>query len=364
MGATCRIEKGKKWALRAFEEPWFPERLLGLWRIAAASSAPGERKALTRAIEAAERLGLWFELKDVFEPRSKEEAERLMGELRAETRRLLFAEENEGGDLIKPASTLLWWLVDHKKLSQCSEEEIALRVESRMSFREKEDARLIRTEEAFVRMPCVSWTTRLGDAGLFEPGEASAMIDRALAAKELSGVLAQAIKEAEALGVEIPAWLRPSAELQKNISSLATAKAVGSDPERELESKACYAVYVDGVAKGAPRGFLNKKGQVKNDLGEACLFPSPRDAKTFASRHVATCFLVDIQASVTGCKALLGDAALPESLAQVMASRERREIGLALGKAEIEMLRDELARREREAAQEKPAEIIRRANRL
>lgn len=360
MSGKCRIQKGKKWARNVDEWPWFPERLIGLFRAAAASSRQGERGALTKAIAAAESLGPCKDFQEVFEPRPEIEAEQRFQELRSLVRKKLMEEEASADSPPIGFGNVLAWMMRDIKISNCTPEQAECRIDARMNSNQVKDAMFIRTSEPFVRMPATSWTMRFGDAGLFDPNKARSAICWGQAAKELGEHLDKAMEQAEALGVEIPKWLRPGHDMPSSGASLATAKAVEFDPAMEFESKDCYAVYVEG----SPHGFLDKKGKVKNDLGEACLFPSPKDAKAFASKHVVACFLVNVQASVTGCKALLGEGAIPDSLTAVMASRERREIGEALGKAEIEMLREELARRESEEAQGKPADAPRRTGRL
>lgn len=342
MGKTCRVQKGKKWAMQNYELPWFPCRLVGAWRAAAESPAEGGREALGKAIAAASKMEHCVALRDVLEPRPAEEAERLVKELRLEKRKTLEAQDASREEERNSPFGILAWLSREKKISECSPEELEKRIDWAITHREEESARFARTSEAFIKMPSTSWTMRFGDAQLFDFNEASDMIRLAVLAKELSGVLDQAMAEAEALGFKVPTWLLPSGELGKDCILLSSASAVEFDPADEFEEKACYAVYVDG----SPGGFLDKKGRVKNDLGEACLFPAPKDAKAFAKKHAASCFLVNVQASVTGCKALLGEGSIPDSLTAVIASRERREISEALGKAEIEMLKEELARRE------------------
>lgn len=358
MSGKCRIQKGKKWARDIGEGAWFPERLIVVLREAAASPEQGERGSLSKAIAAAERLGHSKDLMEVFEPRPPAEAESRMRELRAKVRKKLVEEDESGRGVGVAGLGILSWMMRDIKMSNCTEEQAERRIDARINRIDAREAEFIITSELFMSMPGTSWTNRLGDAGLFEPSKAREAICGGQAAKELSQHLSKAMEQAEALGFAVPKWLRPKEGLPNSSALLATATAVEFDPAMEFESKACYAVYVGG----SPHGFLDKKGKVRNDLGEACLFPSPKDAKAFASKYVASCFLVDVQASVTGCQALLGGGSIPDSLTAVMASRERREIGEALGKAEIEMLREELARREQD--EEQPVKEPRRASRL
>lgn len=196
----------------------------------------------------------------------------------------------------------------------------------------------------FVDLPWISTTEKLGDAAVFQAQEAAALIGRAQAAKALMSALPEAMREAAALGVKIPAWLRPCPAATTVAKTLEAGKAQEFDPAREFESKNCFAVYVSGEVAG----FLNNRGAVKNELGEACLFSSASAAQAFAKERALDCFLVGVQASVTSCEVLQGNPSASVAIGGALASRERSEIREALAKAEIDMLRKELAKREAE----------------
>lgn len=208
-------------------------------------------------------------------------------------------------------------------------------------------------EVRFLGMPLLKWEDTPGDATMFEQAVASKLITQAKLAIELRKVLPKARVQAVALGgVENSDMLPKMENIGTRTKDLAEAEVVKFSVAEEFEEKHAIAVYVN--VSESKRGFLNKTGQIKNNLAEASLFPNKKAATSFARRFFSACHAVSVLASAVAYEPLLGIPTPAEDLAEAIAERERKTLMKALGDARIEQLEEELARRKEQEPEEPP----------
>lgn len=202
---------------------------------------------------------------------------------------------------------------------------------------------------SYVTTPHVSFSPLQGKATMIDPATASKLVEHARKAVALRKILPKAIAQAKARGAKF-LGSDDFPEISKRCKDLASASIEIFNAADEMDEKHCYAVYVDhGSGK---KGFLDRTSKPRNDIAEACLFPTLAFAASFARRRHLDCHYVKVVVSAIEAGVLIGSPRASADLASVVASRERRAIEDMLGAAEIDMLRAELARRDAAAAVE------------
>lgn len=196
---------------------------------------------------------------------------------------------------------------------------------------------------SYVTTPHVSFSPSPGKATMIDPATAGKLVDQARKAVALRKILPKAVAQAKARGANF-LGADDFPELSKRCKDLASASVEIFNAADEMDEKHCYAIYVDyGSGK---KGFLDRTSKPRNDMAEACLFPSLNSAASFARRRHRDCHYVKVVVSAVESGVLIGVPGISADLAIVVASRERKAIEEMLGEAEIEMLRAELARRD------------------
>lgn len=208
-----------------------------------------------------------------------------------------------------------------------------------------------RDASLYVTTPLVSFGALPGKATLLDPASASDLVEHARKAVALRKLLPKAVAQAKARGASFEG-LADFPEISKRCKDLASASVELFNAAEEMDEKHCFAIYVDEGPR--LKGFIDRLGHPRNDMAEACLFPSMKLAASFARRRQQNCHYVKVVVTAIEAGVLIGSPAPSEDLAAVVASRERKEIEAMLGEAEIGMLRAELARRDAAAGEEAP----------
>lgn len=306
---------------------WIPEPLLAAW-----TSAKKSSPECARAVELCKELG-----------GAKESGETLNEPLADEAK----AQIEEG-----LATQKKQFIAKMKKDYKVTDDTAQIYWESKAKV-----SRLVLVEQfavthktRWVKAPMTAWQTAPGRATMASLEEAQKAIAIAKAAVELDGLISKANAEAKKRGAVIPSWAK-ARKLSPGVHELAGSAPSLFEAVVELEQKDAIALFVDG---GDRSGFIDRKGVVKPDIAEACLFPDMKAAKLFARHHAkfAVVKAVSVRAAVLSYEAFIGGSSSCSPLEAVMASREAKEIQAALSEAKIEALEAELARRRMEAGED------------
>jgi hypothetical protein len=227
-------------------------------------------------------------------------------------------------------------------------------VEQGKALKHFEDQCSSRSPMDFVALPDARWTERPSQAHLMNPVKARDWVDQAARCQQLSGLLTKARAQAKKLGFSEAGWSGLFVgTLGKTAQELTTAAPEPFNPAEELDERQALALY---VTHEKIQGFLDKNGQVRNDLSEALIFATPKMAKAFARRkasHVAGVYAVRVSTSVISYEPLQGAPLPAPALGEAVAQRERKELAGALRMAQIEELEAELEERKREREKER-----------
>lgn len=305
---------------------WLSQDMMDLWDEAIGADAAGKCKELAAARKLAGELGCHDEACEVVMP---------MGE--DEKRKALEIMARKKGEFIKEQS---------KRQSSWSREDPEVSWNRNLAYyqRQVDYEASVKRQVKYVKVPSVTWGAVPGSSTLFDGMSAKEAIEMAAKAMELRKLLPKARAQVKKLGFVELASMAPKMEnLGVGTIELAGAKALAFNAAEEFDDKPAIALYVDRGADD--KGFVDKKGYVKNDLAEACLFPSEKSAMAFARRTVGHCHAVEVKVSAISYKPLMGKPGAAPDLAQVISARERRELEQALSRAKIDELEEELAKR-------------------
>lgn len=324
---------------------WISEDMVDLWKSALDKAQGKEADVLRDALDRVETLGYGSSKVEVVLPMGPKEKALAEKDLAQRKKEYMDGDRGGWGFSRRPSeSDWLGQLAWHKK-------DIDYKAAKK---------RLVR----FVMAPSVKWVSNPGDASLFDAHEARGAIEKALAAVRLRGLLPKARAASKKQGARETSAMEPKFDTHGlGTKELATAKSSPFVASEEFEDKVAIAIYVD--RGGSDKGFADNRGRVKNDIAEACLFPSKNKALAFARRCVGDCHAVDVVISAVGCAPLLGSPRHPDDISAVIAARERREIEKVLERAKLEELEAELVRRRSEARAggEKPVDMPERTKR-
>ena len=291
------------------------------WREALGKAPPGTEPQLGRAVELAEAIG-YGQRWEVQMPIGAGELGAFEAAM-AEAKRS-FVDQRLGWKETKDRVEAAWVSSSRYFASEC-ERKVARKVSVRC-----------------VEFPESSWAASPGKATLADPAAAALALEWARRCVELRKLLPKARARAKALGFKEDAASIPLAELGVGVKRLAESKAEPFDAGCEFQARTAVALYVDD---GIQKGFSDRKGNIRNDIAEACLFPSEKAASAFAKRHVGDCHAVEVVVGAVSYRRLNGSPGAAPDLAAVIAARERAEIEGALAKARVDDLEAELAKR-------------------
>jgi hypothetical protein len=337
MACAHRIKNAEgRWALgqaaSIFYEPWISEDLAALWKKARAADPEGKKsKWIQEALGAVEQLGMGKAQREVLVPLGDEDNRRV--ERRLEEHKKAYLSRDHSFQYVLP---MPW----RSTLAE-REREWATRVPACHMALARQEAP--RRQVQYAGEPRCAWVDQPGRATLFESTVAADLIRAGAAAVRVRKALPRALTELKKLGFEPQGLEEPLRDnLRSGCKELVDAQVEVFDAATEFDAKPCVAVYVN---ENGRKGFLNAQGQARNSLGEAALFSGPKEAGGFARKFATHAHCVEVVASAVAFAPLLGNPKPAEDLAAVIASRERKELEEALGRARIEQLEEELARR-------------------
>lgn len=305
---------------------WLSQDMMDLWDKAIGSDAEGKCKELAAARKLAAELGYHGEKSEVVMEMGEDE-KRKAHEIMARKK----------ADFIKEQT---------KRASNWGREDPEVAWNRNLAYYQRQVVyeASVKRQVQYVKVPSVAWGAVPGSSTLFDGMSAKEAIAMAGKAMELRKLLPKARAQAKKLGFAELESMAPKMEnLGVGTVELAGALALAFNAADEFDDKPAIALYVDRGADD--KGFVDKKGYVKNDLAEACLFPSEKSAMAFARRTVGHCYAVEVKVSAISYKPLLGKPGAAPDLAQVISARERRELEQALSRAKIDELEAELAKR-------------------
>lgn len=209
-----------------------------------------------------------------------------------------------------------------------------------------------RTKARALRLPLAVWSDKPGEATLYFASEAQSFLSQSSLAEQLRALLPKARAAVKKAGL-LTARLTSHEPSKPGVGSLEFFGASISEfrAAEEFLDREAIAVH---ASRGERGGFLNVKGQLLDDLAEACLFSSEKAAKAFARKHVGDAHAVKVRVSAMSCYPLLGTPSASSNLLATMAEREKRELERLLESAKME---DLLAELERRKSQERSAPV-------
>jgi hypothetical protein len=332
-----------RWASSEPEQrAWISADMVELWRTAAKKTERKLAPELFMAIDLVEKLGFCKATQEVVMPMGPEQLAEV--KIQEDKRREDFF-KGQGHWSGKPTETE--WQQNRAWQMRQIEYQVATK-----------------RQVQYVMAPAVSWASVPGDARMVDPNVARESIKKAQWALDLRKNLPRARAQCRKLGGEEHAWLEPLFDKPGiGTQELTQSSCVEFRAAEEFEDKKAVAIYVDN---GVQKGFVDKRGSVKNDIAEACLFPSQNKALAFSRRYIGECMAVEVVISAVSYKPLMGSGGGSTDLAAVIASRERREIEKVLELVKLEELEAELAKRRLDAgvAEPKTEEATKRKQRL
>lgn len=308
---------------------WIPAPLLSAW-----TSAKKSSPACARAVELCKQLGgAKSSYEEVKEPLTEDAKRKVELGLAGEKAKFAAEFKKTYGASIGSDTVELYWREREKQSREALLEKVTIKHATR-----------------WVKAPMTSWQTAPGRATLASFEDAQKAISFAKAAVELEGLITQANADAKKLGIIIPAWAKAK-KLSAGARELAGSSLSAFEAVAELEQKDAIALFADQWDRS---GFIDRKGLVKPDIAEACLFPDLKAAKLFARHHAQFPVVkaVSVRVSVISYEPFQGGPSPCSQLDAVMASREAKQIEAALSEAKIEALEAELSRRRMEAGED------------